>query len=59
MATWQSRRGKNSRNIEENVGGEANGRYHKNRIVDTTDREFHVQRIGKAVGIGGIRVRCL
>ena len=47
METWQNRRGKNSRNSEENVGGEANGRYHKNRIVDTTDREFHIQRTGR------------
>ena len=52
METWQGRRGKNSRNSEENVGGEANGRYHKNRIADTTDREFHIQRTGKAVGRG-------
>jgi len=53
MEIWQSRRGKNSRNSEENVGGEVNGRHHKNRIVDTTDREFHIQRTGKTVGRGG------
>lgn len=40
METWQNRHGKNSRNSEGNVGGEANGRYDQNRIVDTTDRNI-------------------
>lgn len=31
---------KNSRNSQGNVGGEANGRYDQNRIVDTTDRNL-------------------
>ena len=35
--------GKNSRNSEGNVGGEANGRYDQNRIIDTADRNLSSQ----------------
>ena len=40
MEIWQNRHGKNSRNSKGNEGGETNGRYDKNRIIDTTDRNI-------------------